>query len=212
MQDIEVIILRDPCTLQKMLSARRLSKYQLLILQAMEGAHHLGRSLPGWENGDPTAYINRMVELKKRGFCVFTLSHFFLNDICDTAGGIPESDVPVTAYKIPLAREAGLTKIGRGVVEWSLQNNILIDLVHSNFDTRQGLFQLNRNLVSSGKLKKLKPLAFTHTGVRDIYRPGSDATFEGLDYVPDALDMAATDECNGIMGLILNEVLAQRGR
>jgi microsomal dipeptidase-like Zn-dependent dipeptidase len=200
LSDIEVKILTDPSKFWALRNGGDPSRYRLIMIHAIEGAHHLGRHL---SDGDAQPYIDRLAQLKGWGFCVFTLSHFFLNDICDTAGGIPSSDYAVSAYQIPIAPKPGLTPIGERVVEWALKNGFLLDLVHSTPETRKGVYDINRKLKKSGVLPKLKPLAFTHTGVRNLYRLGKDATFESLSCLPDDDDIAAIRECDGILGLIL---------
>ena len=188
-----VTILDNPKNLE-----RATQQYDLVVINSLEGAHHLGRNLER-----PSHYCERLQQLKNAGFCAFTLSHFFLNDICDSAGGIPESDYPVTAYKIPIPEQPGLTSIGKEVVSYALSNGILVDLVHSTRATRQGVYGINRRLFTSGKIPKLTPLAFTHTGIRPLYRTGKNATYESLDYLPDNEDIDVITETKGIMGIIL---------
>jgi microsomal dipeptidase-like Zn-dependent dipeptidase len=201
LSNIDVQILGDPRKFNRLRKRNAPNVHRLLLIHGIEGAHHLGRHLG--EPDNPQPYIDRLAELKRHGFCVFTLSHFFLNDLCDTAGGIPTADYPVSTYKIPVAQTPGLTVIGDAVVEWALKNGFLLDLVHSTTETRKKVYDINRTLAKRGILPKLKPLAFTHTGVRSLYRLGKDATYESLNYLPDEDDMRAIGECQGIMGLIL---------
>jgi microsomal dipeptidase-like Zn-dependent dipeptidase len=173
-----------------------LAKYKTVIIHGLEGAHHLGRHL---QSAD---YVDAIRALYAQGFLVFTLSHFFLNEVCDSAGGIPTSDLAVTAYKIEIAPKPGLTPSGELVVREALKNGMLIDLTHSTLETRRKVYAINKEMAAGGAIPTLRPLAFTHTGVRPLYRLGNDATFESLEYLPDEDDIAAIKDCRGVMGVM----------
>lgn len=186
----KVGILKDPAEFNTFLE-----KYDLIIINGIEGAHHLGRNL-----SDENEYITRLDQFRTMGFCAFTLSHFFLNDICDTGGGIPPSDMQRINYKIPVALTPGLTAIGKKVVQHALNTGFMVDLVHSTREARQDVYKINNSLPTP------KPLSFTHTGVRPLYRKGKDATYESLYYLPDDEDIEQIRKSRGIMGLILMKI------
>lgn len=166
-------------------------KNNIVIISAIEGSHHLGRN----HGNDPQPYIDKLKILKANGICAYTLSHFFNNDICDSAGGIPPGDTKLINYSIP-PPIPGLTPVGEKVVEFVLNNGFLIDLVHSTKATRQTVYNLN-------KQNKNCPLAFTHTGLLELYKGGKDARPDSFDYLASNDDIDAIAACKGILGIIL---------
>jgi len=161
----------------------------LVVISAIEGAHHLGRNLGSTEQ----PYIERLKILKQKGIFAFTLSHFFINDICDSAGGIPPGDAKTINYRTPAPLPNGLTPIGEKVVDFALNNGFLIDLVHSTQKARQRVYAINNNRY---------PLAFTHTGLANFYT-GKDALPENIPYLASDTDIDAIAACKGILGIIL---------
>ena len=202
-----ITILDDPKNFSQLKA-----KYDIVVINAIEGAHHLGRNLALWE------YQKNLDYLKTKGFCFFTLGHFSKNSVVDSAGGIPPSEFFVSAYHTPnpndqqglIADKSPGLQISSQVVEYALKKGFLIDLVHSSLKARKEVYKINRDLARlhgghgvTVPPKTFRPLAFTHTGVWDLYSKSENASWEFSSLLPHYFDVKEIIISRGIIGLIL---------
>ena len=166
-----------------------------VFIHCLEGAHHLGKHLP-----TETDYIDRLVAFKQQGLCILTLGHFFQNAVCDSGGGIPPSFARLLGYAKPPSTSFGLTKTGRLVVEWCLENGVIIDLVHSTVETREQVYGILEKRKNRGL--KSRPVIFSHSGVREVAEPNMVNEEDKL-ILPNAVELKKIKEYGGVVGLIL---------
>jgi microsomal dipeptidase-like Zn-dependent dipeptidase len=165
-----------------------------IILHSLEGGHHLGKSLTEQN------FEERLGRFRQEGVCILTIAHFFPNRICDSGGGIPPSTAHLIGYKKPPAINGGLSNTGELVVNWCLENGVIIDLVHATKETRDEVYRIIRRRQESGL--KIRPVIFSHTGVREKAEknmPVEDDKF----ILPDKLELQEIAKVNGVVGLIL---------
>lgn len=167
---------------------------QLILLHALEGGHHLGR---GYDTVQP--YIENLKKYAEAGICQLTLAHFFENDICDSAGGIPPKLSKLLGYKPHAPKFNGLSKAGIEVVKWCLTHGVIIDLVHSTPETREQVYEINKSM------EKPRPIVFSHTGVRELFVHGVDAAKAPHDYalMPTDDEIKTIASFGGVLGVIL---------
>ncbi len=166
-----------------------------IVLHTIEGSHQLGSHSNYLEH-----YISHLKILKNKGVCSITLAHFFENPVCDTGGGIPPSTAHKIGYPENACTEKGLTSIGEGVIHWCQDNGMIIDLVHCTVTTRTQLYQILEHRKREGK--KIIPISFTHTGVRELAAPNMQSKCD-QEYLPDLTEIETISNYNGVVGLIL---------
>lgn len=166
-----------------------------IVLHTIEGSHQLGSHSNYLEH-----YINHLKIVKNKGVCSLTLAHFFENPVCDSGGGIPPSTAHKIGYPENVCTNNGLSSIGAEVVHWCQENGMLIDLMHCSVTTRQQVYNILEERKSAGK--KIIPVSFTHTGVREIAAPNMTIECDRL-YLPDLKEIALIDTYGGMVGLIL---------
>ena len=181
---------------------RNLAEFELafaagktIVIHCMEGAHPLGRKLP-----HPDDYVQNLLELKAAGLCILTLAHFFENGLCDSAGGIPPSVSKKIGYSRVFVDPGGLTDAGKAVIHVCQEQGMLIDLTHSTNKTREEVYQLLDERKRAGQ--KIRPILFTHTGVREI----TDAHIQDPNdrlLLPDRDELLKIKEYGGVLGMIL---------
>ncbi|MFN5309942.1 MAG: dipeptidase [Candidatus Kapaibacterium sp.] len=169
-----------------------------IILQSVEGAHHLGRNIQG-KNAAVDDYTNRLSTLAEQGMCMLTLAHFFDNEVCGTSGGIAPCPSNLLGYSYQSS--LGLTSIGTEVVKKALELGIIIDLMHTNRTTRREVYRITREYNSQHE--KQRPIVFSHTGIWDLYRDGSKSRTTDYEYMPDKEDIKAVIDTKGVFGIIL---------
>jgi microsomal dipeptidase-like Zn-dependent dipeptidase len=196
------------------------------IAHAIEGSHALGRNFPLTRKAnevprekkprndqeecvvplDPNAYLRNLEDLKNRGVCLMSLSHFFRNDLVFPIEGIaPDGkDILKFYWTYTPDQDLPLTDIGRIVVSKMLDIGMIVDLTHATPRARNDVFELNRKRQHEGK--KMRPLTFTHTGAKQIFEKYEGCNQNAYDNYKfyDACDeeIDAISECNGTIGII----------
>jgi microsomal dipeptidase-like Zn-dependent dipeptidase len=158
-----------------------------VFIHTIEGAHHLGRGL-GIE-----AYAAHIAELESRGVAMLTLLHFFPNDVTTPTEGLPPMQKHLVGMQYK-PQPSPLSDTGRKVVELLLQSRIIVDLTHTNQEARTEIFNLNAATVN-------KPLVFSHTGVRALFK---DTEYPEFSFIcPDDDELIQVRNCNGVVGVIM---------
>ncbi|MEO5891080.1 MAG: membrane dipeptidase [Ferruginibacter sp.] len=165
---------------------------KIILMHGLEGGHHLGKSLKDEE------YIANLVKLKQEGVCIITLAHFFPNALCGSAGGIPPKESSLIGYERPAP--SGLTNAGRLVVEWCQENGMIIDLVHATIQARYEVYDILDERKQAGKT--IRPVVFSHTGVRVMVIPEM-INEEDLLVLPDTAELLKIQSYGGVLGMIL---------
>ena len=166
-----------------------------IVLHTIEGSHQLGSHSNFLEH-----YIAHLKILKNKGVCSITLAHFFENPVCDTGGGIPPSTAIKIGYPENACTNKGLSSIGADVVNWCQDNGMLIDLVHCSIKTRTQVYDIIDLRLKDGKI--IRPVSFTHTGVREIAEPNMKIDCDKF-YLPDLDEIEKISTYKGVVGLIL---------
>ena len=166
-----------------------------IVLHCIEGAHHLGKNY-----ADENTYIANLNSFKKQGLCIFTISHFFSNALCDSGGGIPPKESNLIGYKKPPSASHGLTNTGKLAVEWCQDNGVIIDLVHSTIETRTHVYDILEKRITDGK--KIRPLIFSHSGIREIAAVNMQNRDDQM-VLPDMAELLRIKKYGGVLGLIL---------
>ncbi|MDB5283295.1 MAG: Zn-dependent dipeptidase [Bacteroidota bacterium] len=154
---------------QKIKIARSFAEYKhiievekkIAVAHAIEGAHALGRDL-SFEQ-----IKTNLDFLVSRGVCMMTLAHFFPNDVAFPVEGLSATDKKGLqlrwVYK-PAVDNRPLTAIGVQVVDWMLENGMVVDLTHATPAIRTQVFTKNAQ-----RGDKLRPLIFSHVGCQAVY-------------------------------------------
>ena len=166
-----------------------------IVLHCIEGAHHLGKNY-----ADENIYTDNLNSFKKQGLCIFTISHFFQNALCDSGGGIPPKESNLIGYKKPASTCLGLTNTGKLVVEWCQDNGVIIDLVHSTIETRNQVYGILEKRIAAGK--KIRPLIFSHSGIREVASVNMQNRDDQM-VLPDIAELMRIKKYGGVLGLIL---------
>jgi len=157
-----------------------------VFVHSIEGGHHLGRALTADQ------YQQHIVELSNKGVAMFTLSHFFPNDITTPTEGLPPMQKKLVGMQYR-SQSTPLSEVGRSIVEAILDNNIILDLTHSNEIARKEVFAINER-------KGLKPLVFSHTGVRSLFKDKDYPHFSLI--CPDDEELLQIKKCRGLVGIV----------
>jgi membrane dipeptidase len=96
--------------------------------------------------------------------------------------------------------QKGLTHIGKVIVNWCLDNGVIIDLNHSNITSRNEVYAILKQRRDEGKTNV--PISFTHTGVREIAAEYMSNKCD-LEYLPDLEEIKLISCYKGIVGVIL---------
>lgn len=112
------------------LAKRKSDKNLLLVMTGIEGAHALDGK------------IQSIKELKKAGFTIFGLQHFFDNQLGGSLHGI---------------KKRGLTPFGKRAVGEIIKNNLIIDVSHSS-----------EAVVKEILKNSSRPVVMSHTGIKGI--------------------------------------------
>lgn len=168
---------------------------KMIILHGLEGGHHLGKNLP-----DIQDYLDNLQKLKEAGVCILTLAHFFPNNLCDSAGGIPPGEAKFFGYSRTTSGPKGLTAIGEAVVNWCQDHGMIIDLVHSSVETRNRVYEILDERRVLGK--RIRPIVFSHTGVRPMVAHLMLNEDDQL-LLPDAPEILKIQSYGGLIGMIL---------
>ncbi len=130
----------------------------IAVIHCIEGAHSLGGKEAGEEG-----IMSHLETLFERGAAYITLAHFYTNQVAHPCYPFPEDIVRLTAHP-NLWRDvsAGLTDLGKKVVERMVELGMLIDLTHSTPATRKQVYDI---VDASGKRV---PLLATHVGAYGI--------------------------------------------
>jgi microsomal dipeptidase-like Zn-dependent dipeptidase len=166
-----------------------------IFLHSIEGGHSLS-------NDQPIAMVEQYA---REGVCQITIAHFFTNIVVSSQGGIP----PETKHLLGLGKGAipqkinGLNPeglIGEKIIHKILDEGIILDLVHCPISARQRIYEINRERQLQGK--KLRPLVFSHTGIRSCINPDNEM-FEGdLMALPSNEEVKEIIACRGVIGVI----------
>ncbi len=186
------------------------------IAHAIEGAHALGRDQSASvdkgrkrkpEKGkmkvsgrdDSYQYIRNLEALKARGVCMMTLAHLFANDIAYCVEGISPDEKKSIGMKWYYTSEEDLklTTVGVKVVEWMLDNGMIIDLTHSTPAIRGQIFEMNSNRAVQ------RPIVFTHTGSQDKFNQYDKGKYPNFSfYCVSQEEITSICKCKGTIGVI----------
>ena len=191
---------------------------QFPIAHAIEGAHALGRDRSAPVNRirphNPYAekmkivghdkvpdYIENLKTLKSNGVCMMTLAHFFSNDIAYPVEGISPDEKKTIGMRWKYTNtpkdNRQLTTVGETVVNWMLDNGMIIDLTHSTPAIRDQVFNIN------ARKKCQRPIVFTHTGSQEVFTEHDEGKFFNFAYYcvsPE--DVTHICGCDGTIGVI----------
>lgn len=183
----ELIALGEPISVPKNYSEFKdaVNEGKKIILHSIEGAHSLGRH---YDNLDD--YLTRLENFFSRGVCLMTIGHFFPNNITEPTQGLPPKIIKGLLFDYPFKNYKGLSHVGEEVVRRMLEIGMIVDLVHSNQNARDRVFEINKSLGSSKR-----PLVFSHTGIQYFYGKELNVSDEEILKIKD---------CNGTIGIILN--------
>ncbi|MDQ1266404.1 MAG: rane dipeptidase [Bacteroidota bacterium] len=157
-----------------------------IFIHAVEGGHSLGRKL-----GTTDKYLENLQTLYDAGVCMLTIAHFFENDLAACLDGMPPSIINLLGCKRPTNSKPGLSKTGEAVVEFMLDKGMVVDLTHCTFDARKRVYEINKKREKQGK--SLRPLVFSHAGVRTKYNNRMN---------PSVHEIQKIKECEGVIGVI----------
>jgi microsomal dipeptidase-like Zn-dependent dipeptidase len=173
---------------------------QFPIAHAIEGAHAIGRNMQGPAD-DASKYIDNLIVLKNNGVCMMTLAHFFANDVASCVEGIsPDEKKSIGmqwSYTNNPIDNRRLTRVGEKVVDWMLDNGMIIDLTHSTPAIRDQVFRMNFEKPVQ------RPIVFTHTGAQEIFTKYDDNKYPNFAYYgvsPE--EILKICGCNGTIGVI----------
>jgi len=203
-----------------------LRQSKIPLAHAIEGSHALGRNFPLTRKRneeprqtkpqndqeecvvplDPNAYLRNLEDLRNRGVCLMSLSHFFRNDLVFPIEGIsPDGKNMLKFYwTYTPDQDLPLTDIGKIVVSKMLDFGMIVDLTHSTPRARKDVFELNRKRRDEGK--KMRPLTFTHTGAKQIFEKyevcnqNAYDNYKFYDACDEEIDWIC--ECDGTIGII----------
>lgn len=157
-----------------------------VFVHTIEGAHHLGRGL------SPDQYKTHIRLLAEKGVAMLTLLHFFPNDVTTPTEGLPPGQKKLVGMQY-VSQPSPLTNAGRSIVEALLDSRIVVDLTHTNHEARQEIFALNEQ-------RGPKPLVFSHTGVRALFKDKEHPHFSLIN--PDDDELLQIKRCNGLVGIV----------
>lgn len=164
---------------------------KLMFLHSIEGAHSLGWDLSEQE-------LKRHIDiLVQRGLCQFTLAHFFDNQIVPSQGGIPPSLRTTLQLETLRQPSAGLTPVGKKIVQYLLDRGIIIDMVHCTPKARQEILQINneRNIP--------RPIVLSHTGLRSIAAEGDLQQYQNdCEFLPSDEEVKQIIRTRGVLGIL----------
>ncbi len=171
-----------------------------ILLHSIEGGHSLGKD-------DPLAMVENYANL---GVCQITIAHFFPNIIVDSQGGIPpktkkDLNIPILDNPVILQGLNPENLIGERIVREILDKGMVLDLVHCPPSARKRIFEINKERLLEGK--KLRPLVFSHTGIKAcvdeaIINVEDGMTRGDLDCLPTNEEILQVIECKGVIGVI----------
>lgn len=167
-----------------------LNDSRIVFLNSVEGAHCLGRELPGMDD-----YLKNLDELFNKGVCMLTLGHFYNNDLVSPPEGIPPSERKILDAHIGKDLSRGLTPVGEQVVRRMIEKGMLIDLVHSTPKARRRIFEINDQF---GTAKR--PIVFSHSGVQELFINSKHPSDRY--YSPDREEILKVKGCNGVIGIV----------
>jgi microsomal dipeptidase-like Zn-dependent dipeptidase len=160
-----------------------------VFIHTVEGGHHLGRG----ETAE--IYLQRLDELKRKGVAMITLSHFYPNDITTPVEGIPPNTKKLLGMVYTPGAGIPMTELSKAIVNKMLDIGIIIDLTHTNPETRLEIYELNKN---RGTAKR--PLVFSHVGVRALFDDSAHPTFALM--APSDEEILEIKNCGGVIGII----------
>jgi len=168
----QVAVVRNPAQLQQYLDEDR-----RFLFHCVEGAFALG--------GNP----DNVEALAARGVAYVVVAHLFFRGVATCQNAIPH--VPDAIFRRILNPQqdpnAGLTDLGRQIVDRLLQNGILVDITHATDAAQQEMLAMARDHGNA-------PVISSHNGVR----PTSDYP---LNLSPAVIQQIA--QSNGVVGIIL---------
>jgi len=176
------------------------SNNKMFFLQAVEGAHHLGR---GTVIEHQISNLHRLFE---EGICYLTLGHFFPNDFIHPVQGLPPDVVAnfmnddYRAIDFSAENKAGLTDRGTLLVQEMFNIGMTVDLTHSNELARRQIFAMNRDRVANGKSNR--PVLMSHVGVQGLFKDPDPGNAHNIFLGASDTDIAEIKECNGVIGII----------
>lgn len=177
------------------------SANKTIIVNCLEGGHHLGRNL------SIDQYRQRLSEFKRKGVCILTIGHFFPNAIGDTGGGIPPKLAHTIGYSKDIANGVnsphpvppGLSAEGHAIVEWCQENGMIIDLVHSSQETRTDIYAKLEARRSSDL--PTVPVIISHSGIRENVAVGMNSNDQLI--LPNLDELTKLFSLDGMISILL---------
>jgi microsomal dipeptidase-like Zn-dependent dipeptidase len=157
-----------------------------VFIHTIEGAHHLGRGLT------LNQYRDNIKQLSQRGVAMLTLLHFYPNDVTTPTEGLPPGQKKLVGMQY-VSEPSPLTEVGRGIIETLLQSRIIVDLTHTNHTARREIFEMNERIGP-------KPLVFSHSGVRALFKDKDHPHFSLIN--PDDEELLLIQRCKGVIGIV----------
>jgi len=166
-EGVRLAVARNPAEL-----AAVRQRGDLAIVHALEGGHHL--------SGD----AGNVARFAERGVAILTLAHFYPNGVAFPVNGIPPDKKILGCFRQPKDLAAGLTDLGRTVIEECIRCGVLVDLTHCTEPARRAAFDL---------IGTRRPVVMTHVGVRTLHDVPMNPTPEEVRRIADA---------GGVIGVI----------
>jgi membrane dipeptidase len=165
---------------------RGLGEGKPVFVHTLEGGHHLGRGL------GRTQYREHITQLEQKGVAMLTLTHFYANDITTPTEAVPPLQKKLLGMRYS-PEPSPLTEVGRSIVKNLLESRIIVDLTHTNDVARKEVFAINEH-------KDNKPLVFSHTGTRALFKDKEHPQFSLI--CPDDEELLAIKRCGGVVGVV----------
>jgi microsomal dipeptidase-like Zn-dependent dipeptidase len=163
------------------------------FIHSIEGGHSLSPDQP----------LAMLEQYAREGVCQITIAHFFANVVVASQGGLPPHSKTLLHYQPIPQTFKGLNPdnlIGEKIVNKMFDLGIILDLVHCTEPARNRIFEINKERVAQGK--KLRPLVFSHTGLRSCIDPTNGMIDEDLKCLPTDAEVLEIIACKGVIGVI----------
>ena len=163
-----------------------LDKKRIRFVHCVEGGFHLGP--------DKAAVDKNVRKLAQRGVFYITLAHLFFRGVATNAPALPPLSDDLYDALFAQPDDAGLTGLGRCVVEAMVAHKVVVDVSHMRQDALDDTFALLDHEDPDGHL----PVIASHVGARSA---GPDDQHYNLS----TATMRKIKKRDGVIGLILAE-------
>jgi membrane dipeptidase len=140
---VRAAIARSPAELAAHRDAGRLA-----IVHTLEGGHHLA--------GDAA----NVARFAARGVAMLTLAHFYPNGVAPPVDGVPPAQKLLGCFRSPKDLTAGLTPLGREVMDEMLSVGMLVDLTHCTPPARREALD---------RIGTRRPVVLSHVGAGSLH-------------------------------------------